>query len=257
MTEPLPIDRDAGAHYLARLIGLLNAVAETQSQMIESVSELMSRTIRSNGLVHFFGSGHSMLPALEIFPRYGSFVGLHPLVDPRLLWFSVLGSGGIPEMLFLQDTEGYAKVFLAGQHVCEGDMMVIFSHGGTSRVVIDTALYAREKGLPVVAIMSQRTGEAAEPRHSSGKKLIDLSDYLLDTGVPSGEGLVNVTGLPEPVGAGSTVVATAIGLALVSSCAARLAASGYPVVQSVRAAASEHAAYANVYEAYEQALNLP
>lgn len=250
-----------GVEYLTRLVGLLTAVAEEQGETIETVSGVMAETIQRRsaasgrqGLVHFFGSGHSMLPALEIFPRYGSFVGLHPLVDPRLLWFNVLGSGGIPEMLFLQNTEGYAPVFLDGQHVEAGDMMIIFSHGGTSAVVVDTALYARERGLPVVAIMSRRTGEAAVGRHSSGKRLIDLADYVLDTGVPSGEGLVEIEGLPEPVGAGSTVVATAIGLALVTSCAARIADSGYPLVQSVRASADEHAAYANVYEAYERAL---
>lgn len=254
MTEPQPVEQNAGVEYLTRLVSLLNSVVAKQTPMIETVSDGMAETIRRNGLVHFFGSGHSMLPALEIFPRYGSFVGLHPLVDPRLLWSTVLGSGGVPEMLFLQNTEGYATVFLDGQHVREGDMMIIFSHGGTSAVVIDTALYAREKGMPVVAIMSRRTGEVAGARHSSGRKLVDLADFVLDTGVPSGEGLVEVSGLPEPVGAGSTVVATAIGLALVSSCAARLAAVGYPVVQSVRAATNEQAAYANVYEAYEQAL---
>lgn len=243
-----------GVEYLTRLTGLLSDVAERQGETIELISALMAETIQRHGLVHLYGSGHSMLPVLEIFPRYGSFVGLHPLVDPRLLWFNVLGSGGVPEMLYLQNTEGYAQVFLEGQHVREGDMMIIFSHSGTSAVVIDAAMYAKAKGLPVVAIMSQQTGEAASARHSSSKKLIDLADYVLDTGVPRGEGLVDVQGLPEPVGAGSTIVATACGLALVASCAVRLAAARYPVVQSVRAEANEHSTYANVYTAYERSL---
>ncbi len=246
-----------GVRYLNRLTDLLQAITESQSQTIEVVGGIMAATIQRRGLVHFYGSGHSMLPVLEIFPRYGSFVGLHPLVDPRLLWFNVLGSGGVPEMLFLQNTEGYARVFLDGQHVREGDMMVIFSHSGTSAVAVDTALYAKEKGLSVVVIMSRQTGERASARHSSGKKLIDLADHVLDTGVPPAEGLIDVEGLPEPVGAGSTIVATACGLALVTSCAHYLAAAGYPVVQSVRAEANEHTAYANVYDAYERSLQRP
>ncbi|HEX6509423.1 MAG TPA: sugar isomerase domain-containing protein [Chloroflexota bacterium] len=243
-----------GVEYLARLTGLLQDIAARQGDVIDTVSTRMAHIIQQQGLVHLYGSAHSMLPVLEIFPRYGSFVGLHPLVDPRLLWFNVLGSGGVPEMLYIQNTEGYARVFLDGQHVREGDMMIVFSHSGTSAVVIDTALYAKEKGLPVVAVMSRQTGAAAGARHSSGKKLLDLADYVLDTGVPRSEGLVEVEGLPEPVGAGSTIVATAIGLALVVSCADHLAANGYPVVQSVRAEANEHTAYTNVYDAYERSL---
>lgn len=244
-----------GTDYLVAVMSLIARVAQDQGETIDDVAGQMARCIRNNGLVHLYGSAHSMLPVLEVFPRYGSFVGLHPVIDPRLLWFNVLGSGGIPEMLFLQNTEGYASVFLEGQHLRGGDMLIIFSHGGTSAVVVDAARYARERGIPVVAIMSRQTGEAARARHSSGQKLIDVADAIIDTGVPPGEGLVPIEGLAEPVGAGSTVVATAIGLALVAGCAEQLATYGYPLVQSVRAEANEHAVYYNVYEAYEQALH--
>lgn len=245
---------NSGAKYLQRVSDLIQRVAEEQEEALDETASLMATTISSGGLVHLFGSAHSMLPVLEIFPRYGSFVGLHPLIDPRLLWFNVLGSGGVPEMLFIQNTEGYSPVFLAGQSIQAGDMLIIFSHGGTSAVVIDAALYARERALPVVAIMSRETGTASAPRHSSGRKLGDLADVVLDTGVPAGDGLVDIEGLQAPVGAGSTVVATAIGLALVAASSEKLVAEGFPVIQSVRAEGNEHTAYVNVYEAYQRSL---
>jgi len=96
--------------YLRGLIDLLDRLDRDQGPQIEQAAAVMAATITRGGLVHLFGSGHSMLPALEIFPRYGSFVGLHPVIDPRLFWFNVLGSFGVPEMLFLQNTEGYAEV---------------------------------------------------------------------------------------------------------------------------------------------------
>jgi uncharacterized phosphosugar-binding protein len=43
-------------------------------------------------LVHLFGSGHSVIPVLDVFPRYGSFAGFHPLMDSRLMWTQVLSA---------------------------------------------------------------------------------------------------------------------------------------------------------------------
>ncbi len=243
----------ASSDYLRGLTALLQRLDQEQDEQIEAAAALMAATITRGGLVHAFGSGHSMLPALEIFPRYGSFVGLHPVIDPRLLWFNVLGSFGVPEMLFLQNTEGYADVLLEGQHLRSGDVLVIFSHGGTSAVVVDAARYAKQNGLTVIAVSSSRT-TAATARHSSGLKLADLADLSIDTYAPSGEALVDVSGLAEPVGAATTILAMAAGLAAVARTAELLVMAGHPVVQSVRAERDETSAYRNVYEAYEHSL---
>lgn len=244
----------APVSYLAGLRSLLERIEVGQRDSITAAAELMASTIERGGLVHLFGSGHSMLPVLEIFPRYGSFVGLHPLTDPRLLWFNVLGSFGVPEMLFLQNTEGYADVFLDGQHLSAGDALVIFSHGGTSAVVVDAARYAERHGLSVIAISSSETAAAAS-RHSSGLKLADLADIVVDTGSPRSEALVDLDGLPEPVGAVTTMLASATGLALVCGVAELLVERGYPLVQSVRAEKDETSAYRTVYDAYERSVH--
>ncbi len=242
--------------YLRGLIDLLDRLDRDQGPQIEQAAAVMAATITRGGLVHLFGSGHSMLPALEIFPRYGSFVGLHPVIDPRLFWFNVLGSFGVPEMLFLQNTEGYAEVLLDGQHLRPGDTLIIFSHGGTSAVVVDAARYAKRRNLTVIAVSSSLTAGAVA-RHSTGQKLADLADLVIDTHAPPGEALVNVDGLPEPVGAATTVLATAAGLAAVVRTAELLTAAGYPLVQSVRVERGETASYRSLYDAYEQSLNRP
>ena len=243
----------ASTTYLRGLRELLERIEVEQSAQIEAAAQAMSDCIRRNGVVHLFGSGHSMLPALEIFPRYGSFVGLHPVVDPRLLWFNVLGSFGVPEMLFLQNTEGYANVMLDGQHLHDGDVLVIFSHGGTSAVVVDAARYAKEHGLIVIAVSSS-SASSASARHSSGLKLSDIADLSIDTYSPRGEALVDVDGLAEPVGAATTVLAMSAGLAAVARTAELLVTAGHPIVQSVRAERNETEAYRTVYDAYESSL---
>ena len=246
----------ASRTYLQGLAKLLERMESQQHEEIEAAARTMTGCIAGGGIVHLFGSGHSMLPALEIFPRYGSFVGLHPIIDPRLFWFNVLGSFGVPEMLFLQNTEGYADVLLDGQHLRAGDVLVVFSHGGTSAVVVDAARYAKRHGMTVIAISSSQAGSATA-RHSSGLKLADLADLQVDTFAPRGEALVDVEGLEEPVGAVTTTLAMSAGLAIVARTAELLVEAGHPIVQSVRAEKDETAAYRNVYDAYEASLRRP
>ena len=249
-------DDVASRTYLQGLRQLIERLETQQLGEIEAAARTMAQCIAGGGIVHLFGSGHSMLPALEIFPRYGSFVGLHPIIDPRLFWFNVLGSFGVPEMLFLQNTEGYADVLLDGQHLRPDDVLVVFSHGGTSAVVVDAARYAKRHDMTVIAVSSSHA-TSARARHSSGLKLSDLADLHVDTYAPRGEALVDVEGLDEPVGAVTTTLAMSAGLAIVARTAELLVEAGHPVVQSVRAEKDETAAYRNVYDAYEASLRRP
>ncbi len=156
-------------------------------------------------------------------------------------------------MLFLQNTEGYADVFLDGQHLQDGDVLLIFSHGGTSAVVVDAARYAKSRNMTVIAVSSS-SASAAAARHSSGQKLADLADLTIDTFSPRGEALIDIDGLEEPVGAATTVLAMSAGLAAVARTAQLLVEAGHPIVQSVRAEADENNAYRSVYDAYEDTL---
>src|SRR6266704_6444257 len=88
-------------------------IRATQLANIRQAAMFAADSIARGGLAHLFGSGHSVIPVLDVFPRYGSFAGFHPLLDSRLMWFQVLGSGGVRELLKLERTEGYIREFLS------------------------------------------------------------------------------------------------------------------------------------------------
>jgi uncharacterized phosphosugar-binding protein len=175
--------------------------------------------------VYLFGSGHSVIPVLDIFPRYGSFVGFFPLYDPRLMWFNVIGPGGARELLWLERSEGYAKVFLESYPLQPGDSMLVFSHGGLNAAPIEVALEAKRKGLTVITVSSHANRSVAKPTHSTGKTLADVADVAIDNCVPPEDALVDI-GRLENVGAGSTTAAVFIAMSLVAETGARLAAAG-------------------------------
>lgn len=212
--------------YLNRISGIIVKIQTTQKEKIVAAGEILARSIASGGRVYLFGSGHSVIPVLDVFPRYGSFVGFYPVFDPRLMWFNVVGPGGARELLWLEQQEGYARVILASYEIESRDSFLIFSHGGLNAVPIEMAMLAREKGARVVSVSSHQNYEQAAARHSSKKKLAEVSNIAIDNCVPPEDALVAADGVPEKFAAGSTVAAVSIAMALVAEVGVKLVRSG-------------------------------
>jgi uncharacterized phosphosugar-binding protein len=212
--------------YYKQICGTLAAIHDRQQAGIERAGELLAAAIAGDNRAYLFGSGHSVLPVMDVFPRYGSFVGFFPLYDPRLMWHNVVGAGGARELLWLERREGYIRNFLQSFALRPGDCMIVFSHGGLNAAPVEAALYARERGMKVISVSSMSNAAAARATHSSGKKLCDLADIALDNCVPPEDALVDM-GYPEKVAAGSTMAAVFLAMSLVAETASRLKAKGF------------------------------
>lgn len=210
--------------YYDRITEVLAAIHGREASKIEQAAELMAEAIAAGKRVYIYGSGHSVIPVMDVFPRYGSFVGFYPLYDPRLMWHNVIGPGGARELLWLERREGYAERFLQSYSFEPGDCLLVFSHGGLNAAPIEAALYARARGLKVVTVSSHANRTAAAT-HSSGKQLPDTADLAIDNCVAPEDAQVNI-GRPEKVAAGSTMAAVFIAMSLVAETGARLAARG-------------------------------
>jgi uncharacterized phosphosugar-binding protein len=217
-------DGTAGGVFLPRLTALLTGLA-SQHEAFGRGADLMASALAGDGLVHLFGSGHSVIPVMEAFPRYGSFAGLHPLIDPRLAWWQVLGPGGVRELLWLERTEGYIGNFLGHRPINPGDVLIVFSHGGRNAAPVEAAMIGRQRGARVIGITS--LANLNRPAgHSSGQRLADLADVVIDTAVPAEDALVTLDGWGAPVGGASTIVACSCMTELLTRTAARLAGQG-------------------------------
>ncbi len=216
----------SGQEYFTRARALLDRIATTQNPAIHAAASVMADSVARGGLINLFGSGHSVLPVMDIFPRYGSYPVFRPLVDSRLSWFTVLGSGGVKELLWLERQEGYVAHFLDNYPFDPADTMVVYSHSGLNAVPVETALYAKERGLKVIAVTSAANHALNPPKHSSGKRLADLADVVIDNCVEPIDALVRVDGWPAPVAAGSTFAVITISMALTAELAKQLAERG-------------------------------
>jgi uncharacterized phosphosugar-binding protein len=216
----------------------------------------MADCISKSGLVHLFGSGHSVLPVQDMFPRYGAYPGFRPLMDMRLMWTNVISSGGAKGLLWLERREGYAPILFENEPIRSGDVMVVFSHGGLNAAGVEVLLEAKKRGLTTVAITSMENYRSREATHSSGKKLADVADYVIDNCMPAEDALVKIKNWKAPVAAGSTVATVTIAMAIVAEVAARLSEKGInpPVFVSPNVPGIPPDNNNCVYEEYERSL---
>ena len=196
----------AAGRWMSEARALLDHLESTQMEAMARAAEWCADAIASGGLVHLFGSGHSRIPVEEMFPRYGSFPGFHPMAELSMTFHTeVVGTNGQRQAMFIERTEGLAEVILANFDFGEDDIMIVFSASGRSAVPIEMAMGARDRGLQVIAVTSLTDSEATDPSHSSGTRLLDHADLVIDIGTPAGDALVGLEGLDTPVGPGSSL----------------------------------------------------
>lgn len=215
-------------HYVEGILPIINKIDETQADNIKKAADICAEVINSGKMVHLFGSGHSVLPIQDMFPRYGGVVGWHPLMDPNLMWSNVIGPNGARELLWIERQEGYIEKFLQSFNLQEGEAMIVYSHGGANAAPIETAIYAKKLGLKVIVVTSvDNYKNGSKPSHSTGKKLADYADILIDNCCPLEDALVKIPGYPQPVGASSTVGAIVVTQSLAAETALRLERLGH------------------------------
>jgi len=218
-------------------IAVLEKIRETQGDAIERASEVCAEAIGAGGFVHLFGTGHSRIPVEEMFPRYGSYPGFHPIVELSMTFHTqVVGANGQRQAMFIERVPGLAEVILANFRFAPKDAVMVFSASGLGAVVVEFARGARKRGLPVVAVTSIAQSQAGEVEPEAGARLMDEADIVIDLCTPVGDALCRLDGLPEtPVGPGSTLASVAIADAIKVRTAELLLARGQlpPVITSV------------------------
>lgn len=182
--------------YLDLACSILQQMKETQGEAIREAATLVGDTILAGGLVYTFGSGHSQLLSQEVHARAGGLYPVMQIVDP--LW-------GRAERL-----EGMGEVLMKGMPLKAGETIFVISNSGRNPEPIEVAMIAREMGLHVIVVTSLAHSRSVESRHSSGKKLYELGEIVLDSGAPPGDACLSFKGMEVKAGALSTVLGAAI-----------------------------------------------
>lgn len=185
--------------YQARVLEALRGL-ETQRDALETAALWLSETLQRDGLLYVTGSGHSHMLAEEVFYRAGGLAAVYPLLEPSLM----LHEGAI-RASSLERLEGFAELLLEDAEPGEGDLLIVASNSGRNAFPIEMALEAKKRGCRTVALTSLAHSGAVSSRHSSGKRLFEVADLVLDNGAPYGDAVLELPGVGSRVGSVSSL----------------------------------------------------
>jgi uncharacterized phosphosugar-binding protein len=220
---------DVLAQYFRALRTAVDAVEATQLDAVRAAGERFAASILAGRLVHVFGTGHSRMAVEEMFPRYGSFPGFHPIVELSMTFHNpVVGANGQRQAMFLENVQGFGPVLWRNFVTSPDDCLLAISTSGCNAVTIDVALEAKRLGMFVVVLLSLPHARVSTSKHASGRKLFDVADLVLDQQAPAGDSAVWIEGLETPVAPLSSVTGCLLINLLKADVARRLTAAGQP-----------------------------
>jgi len=161
--------------YFKKLSALIEEVAGAEEKNIDAAIKACYDSLKNGKMIYTFGTGHSHLLAEEIFYRAGGLVRVYPILDEGLMLHA-----GAAKSTTLERLEGYAAVLAEHYALEKGSTLIIFSNSGRNAVTVEMVLEAKKRGLTVVAITNMTHTSEVASRHSSGKKLCDVADIVID-----------------------------------------------------------------------------
>lgn len=181
---------------------------------IEQAAKMIADAIENGHTLFAFGCTHSSLPIQDLVYRAGGLMLVNPLFGPGITALDIKPTTISSAM---EQMEGYAKVLLDNSPLKSGDVLILVSVSGRNAVPVELAQIAQERGIKVIGVTSREYSESVTSRHSSGKKMNDFADILLDNKAPKGDAVLQAEGVPQKFTPVSGVTSIALLQALIAS----------------------------------------
>lgn len=213
---------DYGFQYVEHAIEILKKIQETQYDKIKAAAEKMAKVVEKGNTIFAFGCSHAGIVTEELFYRTGGFALINPIFNPTLM----LNTRPVTMTSKAERLEGFGKVIINESPLKEGDLIIIHSVSGRNPVVIDAAIEAKNKDAYVIAITNMEYSRKVTSRHSSGKRLFEVADLVIDNCGDFEDAAILIDGFEQKIGATSTITGAAIGNAIIVQASSILHSKG-------------------------------
>ena len=185
--------------FYEEMMKVVDVLEGKEMDNIRKASEVCADTIAQGGVVHVFGSGHSVGFGMELAGRPGSLVPFHTIVTSDFVLHGKVSLAEFkdPDNIFERHADIADRLYDL-YDIRPQDSFIIISNSGINGVVIDFAIKAKQEGHKVIVVTSWQHTRAEASRHPSGKKLYEMGDVVIDNCGPQGDALIE-TGKIEKI----------------------------------------------------------
>jgi uncharacterized phosphosugar-binding protein len=190
MTEELQFGKEL---FWREATKVLDRIVRTQGDAIHEAALLFANCLEQDGVIHAYGTGHSRAFAMELASRAGGLVPVNKIDLADL----VLCAHWPAERVFTPEIERdleAGQVILDCYRIEPQDCFIIASQSGINVAIVEVALRVKARGHPLIAVTALAHARQASSRHTSGKKLYELADIVIDNCGPFGDALLELPG---------------------------------------------------------------
>ena len=202
-------------------LSVINKIKETQSEKLDMAGRMIAKAHLSGHKFFVTGSGHSHNVAEEFYGRAGGLAFPVPIMTTELTL-----EEHPTKSSYIERLPGYAALLAELYGVSEGDVVLITSNSGRNAYPVEMALSAKERGAKVIAITSVDHSSKVSSRHSSGKKLMDLADIVLDNCGVEGDSSMRMDGMKAAICPTSSMANAFLVQSMVAACCDELLKNG-------------------------------
>lgn len=173
---------------------VVEKIRKTQRQAICDAACKIASAHAQGKTFYVSGSGHSHSVAEEFYGRAGGLAFTVPIMTSELTL-----TEHPTKSTFIERLEGYASILAELYKISEGDVVLIASNSGRNAYPVELALEAKKRGAYVIALTCMEHTQQVTSRHSSGKRLFEVADIVIDTCGKAGDAATYLEGVDVPV----------------------------------------------------------
>jgi len=207
---------------------VLRRIRHTQLGAIRAAAVAIADCVAAGGGLHYYDTGHC---SREPIHRAGGLLfwrafAFSLTVDSTPAVKHAPEAQKAQRALRRRREEAAAALASEQSNLQAGDCLVIVSVSGKTPVPVELALRARQRGLKVIAITDLAFSRALSSDHSSGKRLGETADIVIDNCGVYGDAILEFPGLATPACPTSGVVLCYILWAITAEAIAELFSRG-------------------------------